>query len=232
MASMGTHATNQSLFRNLPFHVIRDFSAVSLVALSTCILVVRPGLPVHSVTELIALARARPGTITGGTGGGGSSQHFAMVMFEHVSGVRFNQIAYRGGAPAMADLVAGRIDLIFAPVVEAIEQVRAGQIRAIALTRAARSPQFPDVPAAIEQLPGYVFNSWLGLLGPAGMPAPVVARLSAAVQEAMRRPEVAERMRQLGYDPVGSTAEDFSTFQAAEVPRLAELVRLSGATAD
>jgi tripartite-type tricarboxylate transporter receptor subunit TctC len=232
MGSLGTHATNQALYRNLPFHVVRDFAPVSLVALSSGLLVVHPSVPVRSVTELIARARANPGGLSCGTGGSGSSQHFAAALFEHQAGVRFTQVSYRGGAPAMADLLSGRIDLIFAPVVEAIQQVRSGQLRPLGITRRERSAQLPEVPAIGEELPGYVFTSWLGLFAPAGTPAPVVARLSREVALAARTPQMRERMEQLGYEPVGSTPEEFATFQAAELPRVAELVRLSGATVE
>jgi len=232
MASMGTHAVNQTLYRNLPFHVARDFSPVSLVALSYCLLVVHPSVPVNSLAELIALAKARPGGLNAGTGGSGTSQHFSASLFEHQAGVKFTQVHYRGGAPAMADLVSGRVDLIFAPVVEALQQVRAGQVRPIGITSKQRSALLPDVPAVRETLPGYDFTSWLGVFAPAGTPAPVVARLSGEIAAAMRRPEMRAKMEQLGYEPVGSTAEDFASFQAAEIRRTAELVRISGATVD
>jgi tripartite-type tricarboxylate transporter receptor subunit TctC len=232
MASMGTHAVNQALYRNLPFHVARDFSPVSLVVLSAGLLVVHPSLPVRSVAELIERAKANPGRLNCGTGGGGTSQHIAAVLFEQQAGVRFTQVAFRGGAPAMAELVSGRIDLIFAPVVEALQQVRSGQVRALGITRAERSTRLPEVPAIAEALPGYVFMSWLGVFAPAGAPAPAVARLSREIAAAVRQPAVRERLEGLGYDPVGSTAEEFATFQAAELPRVAELVRLSGASAE
>jgi len=213
MASMGTHAVNQTLFRSLPFHVAKDFAAVSLVALSHSMLVVHPSVPARSVTELIALAKAKPGGLNAGTGGSGSSQHFSLALFEHAAGVQTTQVHYRGGSPAMADLVSGRVDLVFAPVVESIQQVRAGQVRALGITRRERSPYLPDVPAINEQLPGFVFTSWLGVFAPAGTPAPVVARLSETIQAAMRVPAMQTRMAELGYDAVGSTAEEFATFQ-------------------
>jgi tripartite-type tricarboxylate transporter receptor subunit TctC len=146
--------------------------------------------------------------------------------------VRFTQVAYRGGAPAMADLVSGRLDLMFTPVVEAIEQVRAGQVRALGITRSSRSPQLPDIPAVAEQLPGYSFNSWLGVFAPAGTPAPAVLRLSDEIGRALRTPEVRGRLEQLGYEVVGSTPEQFAAFQRAELPRVTELVRLSGASVE
>lgn len=232
MGSMGTYATNAALYRNLAFDLVRDFEPVSLVALSACLLVVRANLPVASVTELVARARAEPGRLNCGIAGAGSSQHFAAALFEHQAAVRFTQVAYRGGAPAMADLVSGRLDLMFTPVVEAIEQVRADQVRALGITRQSRSAQLPDIPAVAEQLPGYAFNSWLGVFAPAGTPAPALLRLSDEIARALRTPEVRARLEQLGYEVVGSTPEQFAAFQQAELPRVTELVRLSGATVE
>ncbi len=229
MASMGTHAANQALYKDLPFHVVRDFSAVSLVCLSYSLLVVHPSLPVRSVPELIAYAKANPGTLNAGTGGGGSSQHFAAAIFEHVAGVQLTMVHYRGGAPATADLVSGRVDLIFAPTVEALAHVRAGKLRALATSRPQRLDVLPDVPTMVSALPAFEFRSWLGVFAPANTPAPIVNRLSQEIAGAVRRPEVRQKLEDLGYEPVGSTAEEFAAFQAAEVPKMAEIVRISGA---
>jgi len=146
--------------------------------------------------------------------------------------VRFTQVHYRGGAPAMADLVSGRVDLVFAPMVESTQQVRAGQVRPLGISRAERSPYLPEVPTISEQVPGYVFHSWLGVFAPAGTPPAAVARLSQEIQAAMRVPAMRERMAELGYDAVGSTPEEFASFQQAEIARTAELVRISGATVE
>ncbi len=232
VGSMGTHATNQALYRNMAFHVQRDFAPVSLIALSSSVLCTHPSVPVARAAELVARAKANPGGMNCGTAGPGSSQHFAAALFEHVAGIRFTQIAFRGGAPAMQELVAGRLDCVFSPVVEAIQMIRAGQLRAIGITGGDRLALLPGVPTLQEDVPGYVFSSWLGLFAPANTPAPVLARLSGEVARAMRDPRVKERMEQLGYQPVGSTPEEFASFQARELPRTAELVRLSGATAE
>ncbi|MBY0332451.1 MAG: tripartite tricarboxylate transporter substrate binding protein [Acetobacteraceae bacterium] len=229
VGGMGTHAANQALYRDLPFHVVRDFAPVSLIALSHVLLVVHPSVPVRTVPELIALAKERPGGLNAGTGGGGTSQHFAASVFEHLTGVKFTMVHYRGGAPAAADLVSGRVELVFAPTVEVLEQVRAGKLRPIATSRQGRLPVLPEVPAIAESVPGYEFLSWLGVFAPAGTPAPVVARLSREIAAAVRRPEISERMEALGYEPVGSTAEEFAAFQVAEVAKAAEIVRISGA---
>jgi len=230
MGSMGTHTANQALYRDLSFHVVNDFAAVSLVAMSYALLVVHPSVPVRTVPELIAYAKANPGKLNAGTGGGGTSQHFAAAVFEHVADVKFTMVHYRGGAPAAQDLVAGRVDLIFAPTVEVLAMVRAGKLRAIATSRPKPLDVLPDVPTIVSGLPGYEFRSWLGVFAPAGTPAPVLHRLSSEIAAAVRRPEVKEKLEALGYEPVGSTAEEFAAFQRAELPKMTEVVRISGAT--
>ncbi|MBV1799761.1 tripartite tricarboxylate transporter substrate binding protein [Siccirubricoccus sp. G192] len=230
VASLGTHATNQFLYSDLSFHVVRDFAPVSLALLSGCILVVHPSVPFRSVSDLIAYAKANPGKLNLGTSGPGGSQHFAAALFEQQAGVSFTHVPYRGGAPAMADLVAGRLDVIFSPVVEAIQHVKGGQLRALGVTRQERAPSLPDIPTVGETVPGYVFNSWLGIFAPARTPAPIIARMSAEIAAAMRSPAVRERVEQLGYQPVGSTPEEFAAFQLAELEKVRELVRVSGAS--
>ena len=232
VASMGSHATNAALYRNLPFDPVRDFAPVTLIALSAALLVVRKDLPVGSVAELIARARANPGALNCGTAGAGSTQHFAAALFEHRAEIRFTQVAYRGGAPAMADLVSGRLDLMFTPVVEAMQQVRDGQVKALGITGTRRSPALPEAAPIGEALPGYEFNSWLGLFVPAATPRPAIERLSREVAAALRSPATRDRLEQLGYQPVGSTPEEFASFFAAEMPRVAELVRISGASVE
>lgn len=232
VASVGTHATNQFLYRNLSFHVVRDFTPVSLVLVSGAVAVVRPSLPINNMQELIAHARANPGAINLGTSGVGGTQHFAAALFEQKAGVQFTHVPYRGGAPAMADLVAGRIDLIFAPLAESISFIESGQVRPLGVTRAQRMPALPEVPPIADAVPGYEFNSWIGIFGPANLPAPIVRTMSDAVAAAVRSPEVNRRMLALGYLPVGGSAEDMATLQRNDVTLSEELVRLTGASAD
>ncbi|HEY4252357.1 MAG TPA: tripartite tricarboxylate transporter substrate binding protein [Roseomonas sp.] len=232
VASVGSQVTNAQLYRNLPFDPVRDFAPVTLMVLSAALLVVRKDLPVNSVADLIAHARANPEALNCGTAGPGSTQHFAAALFENRAGIRFTQVSYRGGAPAMQDLVTGRLDVMFTPVVEAMEQVRAGQVKALGVTATRRSAALPDVAPIAEALPGYEFNSWLGLFAPASTPRPAIERLSREVATAMRQPGTGARLEQLGYQPVGSTPEEFGSFFMAEIPRVAELVRITGATAE
>jgi tripartite-type tricarboxylate transporter receptor subunit TctC len=231
VASIGTHATNQFLYPDMGFDVVRDFSPVSLTLLNACVVVAHPATPYRTVAELIAHARAHPGKVNLGTAGPGSSQHFGAALFEQQAGVKFTHVPYRGGAPAIADLIGGRIDLVFSPIVEALAFVQGGQLRPLGVTRADASPSLPGVPPVGVALPGYVFNTWQGLFAPARTPAPVVAGMAAAVAAVLRQPATRSRLEQLGYQPVGSTPEDFATFQLAELEKVRDLVRLSGATA-
>ncbi|MFC3123458.1 Bug family tripartite tricarboxylate transporter substrate binding protein [Pseudoroseomonas globiformis] len=229
--AIGTHAINQFLYPDMGFHVVRDFAPISLTAMNSAVLVAHPSLPSRSVAELVAQAKVKPGHLNSGTAGSGSTQHLASVLFEQQAGVEFTHVPYRGGAPAIADLIAGRVDIVFAPIVEALAHIQSGQLRALGVTRQDRSPILPEVPAIGEALPGYVFNTWQGLFAPAGTPPHIVAGMSAAVASALRQPRTRQRMEELGFQPMGSTAEEFATFQLAEVAKMEELVRLSGASA-
>jgi len=232
VASMGSQAVNAALYRNLPFDPVKDFTAVSLFVKSSNMLVAHPGFPARNLADLVAFARANPGRVNVGTAGAGSSQHFAASLFEHLAKVQLTHVNYRGGAPAMIDLVAGRVDIVFSPIVEAVQQIRADQVRPIAITRTQRAPEFPDMPAVAEVVPGYEFSSWLGAFAPAGTPPAAVQRMSQALAAGLRDPQIRERVLSLGYEPIGSTPEEFTSFFAAEMPRVAELVRISGAKLD
>jgi tripartite-type tricarboxylate transporter receptor subunit TctC len=232
VASVGTHATNQFLYRALPFHVQRDFTPVSLILVSAAVIVVKPSLPVNSVAELVAYARANPGRLNIGTSGVGGTQHFAAALFEQRAGVQFTHVPYRGGAPAMQDLVGGRLDLVFSPLAETMSFIQSGQVRALGVTRTERMPALPDIPAIAETVPGYAFNSWIGIFGPARLPAPIVNAMSDAIRDGVRQPEVNRRMVELGYLPVGGDAEAMADLQRRDLALMEELVRLTGASAD
>ncbi|MBR0652298.1 tripartite tricarboxylate transporter substrate binding protein [Roseomonas terrae] len=232
VASVGTHATNQFLYRNLPFHVANDFTPVSLVLVSGAVVVVNPNLPVRSVAELVAHAKANPGKLNIGTSGVGGTQHFAAALFEQKAGVQFTHIPYRGGAPAMADLVAGRLDLVFSPLAETMSFIQSGQVRALGVSRTERMPALPDVPPIADTVPGYEFNSWIGIFGPARLPAPIVQSMSEVIAAAVRTPEVSRRMTDLGYLPVGGGPEAMADMQRRDLATMEALVRLTGASAD
>ncbi|MBS7812829.1 Bug family tripartite tricarboxylate transporter substrate binding protein [Roseococcus pinisoli] len=232
VASVGTHATNQFLFRNMGFHVIRDFTPVSLVVISGALMAIHPSVPAQNLAEFIAYAKANPGKLNMGTSGPGSTQHFAGALFEQKAGVQFTHVPYRGGAPAMSDLIAGRLDVIFAPLPEVLPFVQSGQVRPLGVTRPERMPAVPNLPAIAETVPGYDFSGWIGIFGPAGLPQPIVQRVSAAIAEAVRKPQTQARLEQLGYIPVGGTAEALAERQRVDYALMEELVRVTGATAE
>lgn len=232
VASVGTHATNQFLYKALPFHVANDFTPVSLVLVSAAVIVVNPNLPVRNVAELVAHARANPGKLNIGTSGVGGTQHFAAALFEQKAGVTFTHIPYRGGAPAMADLVAGRLDLVFSPLAETMSFIQSGQVRPLGVSRTQRMPALPEIPPVSDTVPGYEFNSWIGIFGPARLPQPIVTTMSEAIATGVRTPEVNRRMTDLGYLPVGGGPEAMADLQRRDLATMEALVRLTGASAD
>lgn len=232
MATSSTHATNAALYRKLSFNPVRDFTPISQIAFIPNLLVVNPELPVNSVAELVAYAKAKPGQLNYGSGGAGSSLHLAAAVFAQRAGIDMVHVPYRGGAPVAADLVSGKLQLSFSPLVEVLQQVRAGKLRALGVTTARRSALLPDKPAISEVIPGYEVALWNGIMGPAGLPAPVVARLGSELVTIVGSPEMRARLAEQGSDPVGSTPQDFTAFVAAEQAKWAELVRISGATVD
>jgi len=232
MATSSTNATNAALYRRLPFNPVRDFTPISQIAFIPNLLVVNPDVPVNSVVELVAYAKAKPGQLNYGSGGAGSSLHLAAAVFAQRAGIDMVHVPYRGGAPVAADLVSGKLQLSFSPLIEVLQQVRAGKLRALGVTTARRSALLPDVPAIAEVMPGYEVALWNGIMGPAGLPAPVLARLASELVAIIGSPEMRSRLGEQGSDPVGSTPPEFTAFVAAEQPKWAELVRISGATVD
>lgn len=232
MATSSTNATNAALYRKLSFNPVSDFTPISQIAFIPNLLVVNPEVPVKSVAELVAYAKAKPGQLNYGSGGAGSSLHLAAAVFAQRAGLDMVHVPYRGGAPVAADLVSGKIQLSFSPLVEVLQQVRAGKLRALGVTTARRSALLPDVPAIAEVISGYEVALWNGIVGPAGLPAPVVARLASEIVAIVASPEMRSRLAEQGSDPVGSSPQDFAAFVAAEQPKWAELVRISGATVD
>ncbi|NKE43332.1 tripartite tricarboxylate transporter substrate binding protein [Roseomonas frigidaquae] len=218
-------AANPVLFRSIPYDARRDFTPVSLVGLVPMVLVVHPSSPARTVPEFIALVRSRGGEMTYGSAGNGSGNHLSTEMFNHAAGgLRALHVPYRGGGQVMTDLVGNRLGYVFAVLPTARSFIVAGQLRAIAVTGAARSSAVPDVPTVAEAaLPGFALNEWLGLLGPAGLPESVVAKLHGAVVAALRHPETAQRFRDIGVEVQGSTPDGLRAHLDRELNRWADL---------
>lgn len=233
MGTVGTHAINQSLYKKMPFDPIKDFAPLSRVALVPNLLVANPAQPFKSVKELIAYAKANPGKVTFGSSGSGTSIHLSGEMFQHMAGVKMQHVPYRGSSPAVTDLLGGQIAVMFDNMPSAIGHVKAGKLRALAVTTPKRSPALPDVPTIAEAgVPGYSATSWFGLLAPANTPAPVVARLNASILKALADPEVKKKMAEQGAEPFGEKPEQFAEFIRSETAKWGTIVKQSGATAD
>ncbi len=229
LMSFTSHAINASLYPTLPFDPIKDFTPLTCVATSPSLLVAHPALPVKDVRELIALARAKPGQLNFAIGAMGSSLHLAGDLFKMQSGVFIVNIPYRGTAPAIQDVIAGQVELMFAAVGNAQAHVRAGKLKALGVTSAQRLPAFKDVPAIAEVLPGYESSAWFGLFGPARMAPELTRRISDAARQAIAAPEVRRRLEMEGAVPVGNSPEEFSKFVHHEIQRWAKVVKFSGA---
>lgn len=229
LMSFTSHAINASLYASLPFDPIRDFTPLTCVATSPSVLVAHPSVPAKDVRELIALAKAKPGQLNFAIGAVGSSLHLAGDLFKMQSGAFIVNIPYRGTAPAIQDVIAGQVELMFAAIGNAQAQVKAGKLKALGVTSARRLPAFPDVPAIAEVLPGYESSAWFGLFGPARMAPELSKRISDAARQAIAAPEVRRRLDAEGAQAVGNSPEEFSKFVQGEIQRWARVVKFSGA---
>jgi tripartite-type tricarboxylate transporter receptor subunit TctC len=229
LMSFTSHAINASLYPSLPFDPVRDFTPLTCVATSPSMLVANPSVPARDVKELIALAKSRPGKLNCAIGALGSSLHLAGDAFKMQSGVYIVNIPYRGTAPAIQDVLAGQVELMFAAVGNAQAHVRAGKLRALGVTSPKRLPAFPDVPAIGEVLPGYESSAWFGLFGPGRMDPALARRISDAARQAIASPDVRRRLEHEGSIPVGNAPEEFAGFVQNEITRWAKVVKFSGA---
>ena len=229
LMSFTSHAINATLYPSLPFDPVRDFTPLTCVATSPSLLVAHPSVPAKDVLELIALAKAKPGQLNFAIGAVGSSLHLAGDLFKMQSGTFIVNIPYRGTAPAIQDVIAGQVELMFAAIGNAQAQVKAGRLKALGVTSATRLAAFPGVPAIAEALPGYESSAWFGLFGPARMSPELARRVSDAARQAIATPEVRRRLDAEGAVPVGNSPEEFSRFVQGEIQRWANVVKFSGA---
>ena len=232
LMAYGSHVINPSLYPKLPYDTLKDFSAISQISVQPLMIIVHPTLPVRTVKELIALAKARPGQLNYATAGSGSGGHLANVIFNHMAGVSMVHVPYKGSSPAIIDLIAGNTQMHIASLITVLPHVRSGKVRGIAVTSAKRSAVVPDIPAVAETLRGYeVVNSYY-LLAPAGTPNEIIARLHAEVAKALREPDVVERLAKDGADPVGNTPAEATQVIAQEIVKWGKAVKDSGAKPD
>ncbi|MBC7780328.1 MAG: tripartite tricarboxylate transporter substrate binding protein [Proteobacteria bacterium] len=225
IATVGTIAVNPSLYM-LPFDMLKDFAPVIHLTNSPAVLVVHPSLPVKSVKELIALARKRPGELTFGSSGSGGLGHISGEMFRQLAELDMVHVPYKSSAPALVDLLGGQISMLFENTISATPHVKAGRLRALAVSTATRTPVLPTVPTVAESgLPGYANNSWNGILVPAGTPRELVTRINGEMVRILREPDTRERLTNVGAEIVGSTPEEFGAMIKTEIDKLARVVK-------
>jgi len=233
MGTIGTHATNLSLTKKMPYDTLKDFAPIAHVGNGTLVLVVHNSLPVKSQKELIAYAKAHPGKLNYATGGIGSSQHLPMELFRVMAGIEMVAIHYKGGAPAILDVLGGRVPLIMNQPQMMLDPIRSGQLRALAVGDTSRSPLLPDVPTAAEAgLEGYQAAAWQALFAPARTPKEIIAKLNREINKIFSMPDVKTRVASLGVKTPGGTPEDLRRFQEAEVKRWAKIIKEGNITID
>ena len=233
MGAVATHAINPTLYSHIPYDPVADFMPVTQVASTPNVLVVNPSLPAKNVREFIAYAKANPGKLNFGSGSTGSAGHLAGELFKTMAGVDMTHVPYKGAGPAMQDLVAGQIQLMFDNLASSLGQIRAGKVRALAVTTAKRTSLAPDLPTIAESgLPGFDINTWFGVFVPAKTPQPIVDRLHAEFTRALAMPDVRQKMVDLGAEPVGSTPAEFAALIRSEKDKYARVIKASGAKVD
>jgi tripartite-type tricarboxylate transporter receptor subunit TctC len=233
MGTVGTHAINAGLYKKMPYDTVADFAPVTLVAAVPNILVLNPAVPVASVKDLIAYAKANPGKLNFASSGNGTSIHLSGELFKTMTGVEMTHVPYKGSAPALTDLIGGQVQLMFDNLPSALPHVKSGKLKALAVTTAERAPAFPDLPTVQEKgLPGFETSSWFGVLAPAGTPREIVARLNTEILKLLATPDMQERFAQNGAQVVGKGPAEFAAHIKAEMAKWAKVIKESGATAE
>ncbi|GAB1579837.1 Bug family tripartite tricarboxylate transporter substrate binding protein [Bordetella petrii] len=228
---LAAHAINPSLYKSLPYDTRKDFAPVSLVATLPMLVAAPLSTPADNIPQLIDYARAHPGKLTFASAGPGNTSHLSAEMFKTATGIQMLHVPYKGSGPAVVALLAGEVSLMFDSISTSLPQVKAGKLKALAVTGEARSPLLPDVPTVQESgVPGFVVNGWYGILAPAGTPPEAVDKLSRAIADALREPGLRQQLTGYGYAPVGSTPQAFGQLIDSELQRWSKAVKDSGAS--
>lgn len=236
LATTGTHAINPTLYKKLPHDSVKDFTHLTLAVRYANVLVVNPKVPVNNVNELIAYAKANPGKVTFGSAGNGSSNHLSGEVLKYLTGAPMTHVPYKGSGPAMTDVLAGNLTFMFDVLVTSLPQIAAGRVRPLAVTSDQRSPHAPDIPSIVEAgVKG--FNEagsdlWFGVVGPAGIPKPIVSILNAKLIEALNSPDLRARIKVQAFDVATSTPEEFTRIVEKDRQSWAKIVKASGAQVD
>ncbi len=228
MGAPGSHSTATSLYAKLPYDPVKDFAPIVHVANVPNSIIVNPGVPVKSVAELIAYAKTRPGELTYGSAGTGATTHLTGELFSLLANVKLTHIPYKGSGQAMVDLLGGQIQMMFENLPGAANQIRSGKVRGLAVTSLRRTAAFPELPAVSETLPGFEVVAWFALFAPAGTPAPIIARLNAEADRALKMTDVREKIAQAGSDPIGGSPDDLAKFLAGDIAKWVRVTREAG----
>ena len=233
MVQSVTHVGNAHLYKKLPYDTLKDFAAVGMLTGQMAVLTVHPSLPVKSVKEFIALAKARPNEILYSTAGNGSIPHLSMALLESMAGIKLVHVPYKGGGPQVIALLAGESQASLATVASVIVHIRSGRLRAIGVSAAQRASALPDVPTIAEAgVPGYEMSPWIGVFAPAGTPKAAIDKLNAEINKALKLPEVAQSLSGQALDPWTSTPEEFAARLKVDYEKYAQLIKLTGAKID
>jgi len=233
MANVAPMAINVSLHRKLPYDPIKDFTPITLLARFPNVLVVHPSVPAGSIKELVALARSKPGQLTYASAGSGSTTHLSAELFKSLAGIDLVHVPYKGGGPALIDLVAGQVTLYFGSMPASLPHIRSGRLRALGVTSPQRSAAAPDIPSVAESgFPGFDAVTWIGAVAPAGVASSIVKRLNAEIVQIMSLPDVRERLSALGAEPVTNSPDQFAAYIGSEIKKWAGVVKASGAVAE
>ncbi len=226
-------ATNPGLVRNLPYDTEKDFAAVSLLATSPSVLVVHPSIPVRSVKEMIAFAKAKPGQLSYSSSGAGTTGHMAMELLKQMAAIDMVAVHYKGGGPALIDLIAGRVSPGFATILSAAPHIEGGRLRALAVSTPKRSSALPDLPTVAEAgVPGYEFTGWWGVVVPARTPHAVISKLNGELVKILAQPDVRERLVREGADPASTTPEAFTAYMRSEVAKWSKVIKTANIKAE
>lgn len=233
MGNAGSHGINAAVYSKLPYDIQRDFAPVSLVAIAPNIVVINPAVPATSLVEFIAYAKSQPGKLSYASGGNGSSAHMSMELFKSMAGVDIQHVPYKGSTPALTDLIGGQVAIFIGNMPPTVPHVKAGKLRALAVTTKARSALMPELPTMTEAgLPGYETVAWFGVLAPAGTPPDIVNRLSMEIGKIVRSPEMRDRLVAMGAEPVGGTPEEFKTVIDRDIAKWKALAQKVGIKID
>jgi len=230
MANLGPNAINPAVYKKLPYDAVKDFAPVTLTSIVPQILVVNPQLPIRTAGELIAYSKAQPNKVTFASAGNGASNHLSGELFNAMGGIKMTHVPYKGDAPSIIDVMSGTVDVALPTAIAVMSQVKAGKVRAIAVTGTTRLASLPDVPTVAETLPGYEAVSWGGVMAPAGTPHEIVNRLNAEINKILKMPDVAEKLEALGAVIVGSTPDEFGVYVKSEIAKWGKVARDNNVT--